>query len=253
MWNRRDFLLCASTATASLPLMPAWAENDRGNPKFDDQEAWITEVTNRGSVYRYRWEHGGRPVAISVRFDPNKFIHSTALRNLLENYSHRHGNYVEMAEEDPYREVFLSPVVEEVAKIARAAREDPLYMLLTFVQGLPYKRETNWQSWPTETLSYMHGDCSDTAVLYAALVEQYQAKRVSEVGSDPLWVFLRGDCRLGHLAVGIRNHPGRRYSGAHYRERGFDWFVAETTGTGWKIGGDNCLGDAEVIVPRSWS
>ena len=168
--------------------------------------------------------------------------------------SHKHGDYIKMAERDPYRKLFLSPVTEAiVAAAAREGEADPLFMLLTFVQGMPYKRESDYQSWPTETVIHAHGDCSDTAVLYAALVEQFQARRVSTVGRDPLWVFLRGKCRLGHLAVGLRSRPGRSYSGWHYKKNGTKWFPAETTRTGYKIGDRNCLRRATVLVPRRWA
>ena len=253
--RRRDVLFHTSVGVLTLGLAPAaLAENATRSPKFKVDQNWTTEVERNGNDYTYRWEHRGRPVEIEVSPDPNKFIQSNALRLLINKFPHEHGEYIEMAERDPYRKPFLSPVVEAIA--AAAAREseaDPLFMLLTFVQGLPYKRESDYQSWPTETLINMHGDCSDSAVLYAALVEQYQANRLSMVGKDPLWAYLKGKCRLGHLAVGLRSRPGRSYSGTYYSKRGFEWYVAETTGTGWQIGEKNCLDRATVLVPRSWS
>ncbi|MDD9983906.1 MAG: hypothetical protein OXU81_21525 [Gammaproteobacteria bacterium] len=220
-----------------------------------EDKGYTTEVRRRGSRYRYQWLHQGRSREIGVSLNPAHFIQSKAIRNLTKNYHHRHGasEYIEMAERDPYRKSFLSPVVEAIASTAAKDREDPLFMLLTFVQGLPYLEErSGYQAWPTETLINMEGDCSDTAVLYAALLEQYQAKRVALVGRKPLWVFLRGKCDRNHLAVGVRSHTGRRYSGTYYEKSGAKWFVAETTGTGWGIGGDNCLELATVIVPRYW-
>ena len=252
--SRRDVLLHSSVGALTLGLAPAaLAGNATQTPRLSVDWGWTTDVERSGNDYTYRWEHRGRPVEIKVSLDPDKFIQSDALRRLIYEFPHEHGEYIEMAERDPYRKPFLSPVVEAIVAAARGREADPLFMLLTFVQGLPYKRESDYQSWPTETLINMHGSCSDTAVLYASLVEQYQAKRVSKIGKDPLWVFLASECGHKHLAVGLRSRPGRSYSGTYYSKGGFEWYVTETTGTGWQIGEQSCLDRATVLVPRSWS
>ena len=252
---RRRTLLVAGLI-APFSTAQAGRKTKRRKPKrllsFD---SYTTRMEVDRGRFRYSWDHRGRP--ISVEFQPAKgFVSSDALRHVMRNLRHSHNRdlMMAMAEEEPYRRSFIRPLVDAICSKAQRMRIDPVRLLLSFTQGMAYKPEGAYQSWPTEVLLTVHGDCSDTSVLFAALVEQYQATRVARVGRVPLWVYLYGIKDDRHMAVGVRPHAGIRYSGVNWRKKGHRYYFCETTGTGWDIGEKpkDTLLMARVAVPRSW-
>lgn len=216
-----------------------------GGLKPDD---YVTIMSKDVTTFEYKWRHLGRD--IGVRFGAaQNFSVSRAQRHMKAQLCHDHGvkTYLKMAEEDPYRVQFIRPLVRSLVTKANQMGIDPIELMLSFVQGIPYQDRQSYQSWPTETLLDVEGDCSDTAVAFAALVENYQAWNVSRVGGKPLWCFLRSP---GHLAVGVRRHVGSAwYVGSYWDIDGDPYFFCETTGTGFRIG-DATVDRATHYSPR---
>ena len=71
-----------------------------------------------------------------------------------------------------------------------------------------------------ETLYDETGDCEDTSILYAAVMES--------MGYDAVLLLLPG-----HMASGL-SCPGA--SGGHYVYESVSYYYCETTGEGWAIG-----------------
>ncbi len=98
--------------------------------------------------------------------------------------------------------------------------------ILSFVQSLEYTYDNastpanDYWRFPVETLMDETGDCEDTSVLFAAIMEA--------VGFDAVLIHLPG-----HLAVGISCNEG---SGSYYDYNGKSYYYCETTGTGWNMG-----------------
>ena len=214
--NRRDLLKGGLVVSANLMLsatlpLPSNAGNLRGKrPKSPRlvRDDYTTSLEISGDDYRYRWKHND--LDIDIKFQPKSgFVTSDARRRLMRlNHTESTRLYRIIAENDPYRKAFISPFVEAVARKATRMRIDPAELLLSFVQGLPNKPEVGYQAWATETMLQVHGDCSDTSVLYAALLEQFQARRYRCIGGAPLWCFLIGARNESHMAVGVRERPG---------------------------------------------
>ena len=98
--------------------------------------------------------------------------------------------------------------------------------VLSFVQSLRYTFDNvttpcnEYWRFPVETLVDETGDCEDTAILYASLMEV--------LGYDAVLVFLHN-----HAAVGI---AGNDYPGSYYTYQGTDYYYCETTSVGWTMG-----------------
>jgi transglutaminase-like putative cysteine protease len=98
--------------------------------------------------------------------------------------------------------------------------------VLRFVQSLLYTydnvttpRNEYWR-FPVETLVDETGDCEDTSILYATIMEI--------LGYDAVLVLLPS-----HAAVGI---AGNDYPGSYYSYNGVNYYYCETTSIGWTLG-----------------
>jgi len=100
--------------------------------------------------------------------------------------------------------------------------------VLAFVQSLPYTSDINstgyaeYPRYPVETLVDEGGDCEDTAILYAAIMQASPLNYDAILISPP-----------GHMATGIWTVPP---IGWYYTLQGRDYSYCETTGEGWDIG-----------------
>lgn len=100
--------------------------------------------------------------------------------------------------------------------------------VIDFVQNLPYVTDNvsrgydEYPKFPTETLVDSDGDCEDTAILLASILQ-----------ADP---FNYDMILIGppeHMAAGIYSEV---INGNYYELDGRDYYYIETTGTGWGIG-----------------
>jgi len=100
--------------------------------------------------------------------------------------------------------------------------------VIAFVQSLPYTEDrvsTPWNEYPRypiETLFDRGGDCEDTSILVAALLDR--------MGYDVALLFLSGE---KHCAVGVSIEGAH---GSYYSIGAKKYFYLETTGEGWRIG-----------------
>lgn len=148
-------------------------------------------------------------------------------------------NYYHQMERPPLNEIGKyiiedeSGIIEYVAEKLEGAmnekgfdKDEKVGFLIAFVQSLPYYPDDvstghdEWPKFPIETLADGGGDCEDTSILVAAVLNE--------------WNY--GVVLLGlpdHMAIGI--WCGNCYgSYITYKER--NYFYLETTGEGWGIG-----------------
>ena len=267
-FTRRTLLAASLSASAGViagldspPAAHAANQNRRSGRVAGSgivPDPYSTVKTVDGTAFRYTWKHDGRWV--NIGFKPaRRFTSSGAARKFSTlEHSHNRELMVMMAWNDPYKFDFLVPLVAAIVSRAQSIGKDPAALLLSFVQGFSYKDEDGYQSWPTQVLLHAHGDCSDSSVLFAALINiyhKYHVRRVRRSEQTPLWVYLFGVGTDTHMAVGIRRHTNRMYSGTRWLLswggvlRGY--YVCETTGTGWKIGQrpPGTLEKADVVPP----
>lgn len=138
--------------------------------------------------------------------------------------------YVEMAK-DPEDDPYIDQLIEQIndAALAGGSTEiEKLNFVISFVQSLPYTVDIEttpfdeYPRYPIETLFDRGGDCEDTSLLVAAILDR--------MGYDVAILLLRN---AFHMAVGIALPDG---SGSYYQQNGKRYFYLETTGEGWQIG-----------------
>jgi hypothetical protein len=121
-------------------------------------------------------------------------------------------------------------IANELSSLANDKNYDyynTVNFVLRFVQSLKYtfdNASTNsneyWR-FSVETLVDETGDCEDTSILFASLMEA--------MGYDAVLIDLPG-----HIAVGILGGEG--YLGSYYNYNGQPYYYCETTGTGFDMG-----------------
>jgi hypothetical protein len=132
--------------------------------------------------------------------------------------------------------VMTDPTVVKLAGdlkgMAQANGYGTAEFILAFVQGLNYTNdqettgEAEWPRYPVETLVDRGGDCEDKAVLYVSLMQS------SPVNVDMVLLEYTKPGQTGHMASGIAGD----YIGISYAYGGKDFYLCETTVTGWGIG-----------------
>jgi len=138
------------------------------------------------------------------------------------------GGFVELAR-DPGDDAYIDQMVAYIDGVARQYHftdTQKVNFVITFVQSLPYTTDSvtakadEYPRYPVETLFDRGGDCEDTAILVAAILDR--------MGHNVALLHLPG-----HMAVGIAL-PGA--TGRYYDHNGVKYFYLETTGEGWRIG-----------------
>ena len=167
-------------------------------------------------------------------FDGVKWEWELGITESLHNYfkglkrpsSHDYSVYVTNTADD----AFLDSLVSELNKAARQNGYDALetvQFIAAFVQGLPYTSDIettgykDYPRYPVETLADFGGDCEDTAILLAALLDR--------MGQDVVLV-----AYPDHYGVGILGDQDTY--GIYWEHDGGEYFYLETSIGGWKIG-----------------
>jgi len=137
---------------------------------------------------------------------------------------------------NPMDDTFIEHFVSEIERAAQEQGFDDLEKLefvVAFVQGLPYTLDSvttpydDYPRYPIETLVDMGGDCEDTSILLASLLDRMGYKVV-------LIHFPRVVTNRPHYGVGILGKEDT--FGTYWEHNGGKYFYLETTNTGWKIG-----------------
>ncbi len=138
--------------------------------------------------------------------------------------------WINMAK-DPADRLYLDSMVQGINASSAAAGFSQLQkanFVIAFVQGLPYTEDevttpyNEYPRYPIETLFDRGGDCEDTSILVAALLDR--------MGYDVALIFLP---KAQHVGVGVAVSGA---SGSYYTYDNKNYFYVETTGDGWQIG-----------------
>ncbi len=104
---------------------------------------------------------------------------------------------------------------------------------LSFVQSLEYTEDDvttgydEYPRYPIETLVERGGDCEDTTVLFATLIQ------ADPINIDAVLLILPADTPE-HMAAGVAGEGD--ISGYYYEYDGRNYYYCETTGEGWRLG-----------------
>jgi hypothetical protein len=121
-----------------------------------------------------------------------------------------------------------------VSQIERTAQEEgfghfeKVGYAASFVQNLPYTADSvttpydEYPRYPIETLVDNGGDCEDTSILLASLL--------NAMGYGSILILFPGN----HCAVGVLGNEG--IYGTYYEYGGDNYFYIETTNSGWRVG-----------------
>jgi hypothetical protein len=138
--------------------------------------------------------------------------------------------YVDLAR-DPGDDEYIDQIVQRIDDTAaRNGYSDAqkLNFTIAFVQSLPYTADSEtspsdeYPRFPVETLFDRGGDCEDTSILVAALLDR--------MGYDVALLVLP---EKAHMAVGVALTGN---NGSYYTYDGRDYYYLETTGRGWRVG-----------------
>jgi len=120
----------------------------------------------------------------------------------------------------------LVNLIERVAETEGFDEFEKLEFAITFVQSLPYTVDSattsydEYPRYPIETLVDGGGDCEDTSILLASLVDAMGIMCVLFIHSN-------------HCAVGV---GAEGVAGTCYVHEGVKYYYVETTNSGWAIG-----------------
>ena len=139
-------------------------------------------------------------------------------------------DWVDMAK-DPMDDYYISQMVQKINNVAineGFTEAEKVNFVIAFVQNLPYTVDevtTPWNEYPRypiETLFERGGDCEDTTILTAALLDR--------MGYDVALLFLSYE---NHVAVGISITGAY---GSYYEHNDKKYYYLETTGEDWIVG-----------------
>ncbi len=131
---------------------------------------------------------------------------------------------------DPGDDTYINSLVEGIRNAAQRDgfnKSQTVDFAVSFVQSLPYTFDNvttpydEYPRYPVETLVDNGGDCEDTSILMAAVL---QGMGYGVVLITP----------PKHCAVGVLGGEG--ISGTYWEYKGGKYYFLETTGEGWKIG-----------------
>lgn len=217
------------TATATATPTPEAVEGTNGSRPVDDGDTLTLDYSWKylddastytlsipSSTYEY---YGGRPRI----GDPERW-----------------GAYVT----DPYDDEVIEALAGKIESDATAtglSRAETADYAIVFVQSMRYVPDNvstpfdEYPKYPVETLVERGGDCEDTSILMAALLQ--------EMGYDTVLILLPG-----HVGIGIR---GDDLTGTYYEMDGERYYYIETTGEGWRVGElpEEYRGETATLLP----
>lgn len=172
---------------------------------------------------QYTWVYGGREWSWDVQIPQALYNYYKQLpRPPTSNYS----VYVTHPMDDAY----LDSLIDNIKNASQQTGYSELQTIefaIAFVQGLPYTADSvttpydEYPRYPIETLLDNGGDCEDTSILLASLLDSLGYGVVLIIPPS-------------HAAIGLLSEEG--IYGTYWEYEGGKYYYIETTGTGWEIG-----------------
>ena len=210
-----------------------------GSPVWAEEEAVLAAQVLRGGAQSYHTTRSEwlpaeirfvfQEVKYEVRLevDPKAYNADTAeAETLSRRRNEQGGNIGEVIQFALHKAKPVAPLAIALRDAAPANDTATLAaFLLTFVHALPYKSDALtspfddfWRS-PLQTVVDREIDCEDSSILYASLL--------TDLGIASALILVPG-----HMLTAVKGP----FHGTSVDNHGQRYFVAETTGTGWKVG-----------------
>jgi len=191
--------------------------------KLESPAAPITEdqVNSEKSSRNYSWNYEGYRWHLTMSLDEDLYN--------LYNSRTRNRDY-DLFASDPYDDWLIENIADSLISLSREYGLEECKvpeLCVSFVQSLNYTSDISssgfdqYPRFPYETLYENGGDCEDTSVLCAAILQ--------EMGYDVVLLELPD-----HMAIGIICDNERE--GKSFEYEGKDYYYLETTGSNWRIG-----------------
>jgi len=217
-------LLAASAMTVgcltpqSLTPLPPSTQFSDSSPEISAS----TKLITRQLSWSY-WPYGDYQWTWEIQIPQALYDYYRAKpRPPTKNYS----VYVTDPRDDAYTGDLASKLEEETQRL-NLDEYDTIHFAASFVQSLAYTSDLTttgydeYARYPVETLVDQGGDCEDTSILLAELLDT--------MGYDVVLVSLPS-----HVAVGVLE--AQYFCGTYYRQNGKRYFYLETTGEAGRIG-----------------
>ncbi|WP_436909043.1 transglutaminase-like domain-containing protein [Halosimplex marinum] len=123
----------------------------------------------------------------------------------------------------------LADTIEQFGDRNDLSTRETVDHAIAWVQGMEYTQDkpatgyNEYPKYPFETLVDRGGDCEDTAILLAAVLQA--------MGYGVVLLLLPD---ANHMAVGVAGEDD--ISGSYYEHEGQRYYYVETTGSGWTVG-----------------
>lgn len=130
----------------------------------------------------------------------------------------------------PLDDMYIELLVEKIQKAAQQeeySEYETVEFAVSFIQSLPYTADDvttqydEYPRYPIETLVDNGGDCEDTSILLASIL--------NSMGYGVVLIQLPDHC-----AIGIKGDEN--IYGTYWEYEGDKYFYLETTNTGWRVG-----------------
>lgn len=173
--------------------------------------------TDEGDFVRtYTWDYAGEEYGFTYRIPWKTYNFYQEKPRVYHNYA----VYTYEHKDHAFLGSFAKALTYE-AKSKGLDEWQTINFVVAFVQSLQYKREAGeYPKFPVETLADKGGDCEDSAILMAALLDR--------MGYDAVLVN-----PPGHMAVAL---ACKNCQGSAFEKSGRKYFYIETTSSGFAVG-----------------
>lgn len=191
-----------------------------------------SEATGSEIEVDYDWSFDGWDYELTV-WVPEELYDEYGKRSRAQVYSSSYQAYIPDYQAyiyDALDDDILQQITDELTRIGAESGlsdDEVVSLTLAFVQSLEYTSDSvttpydEFPRYPVETLVEEGGDCEDTSILFASLVQL--------LGYDVVML-----SPPAHMAVGVYGEAS--LPGTYYEHDGRRYYFAETTGEGWTIG-----------------
>jgi len=211
--------------TDPFRIVDGTVRRDRPTYELADAETGSFSRTNEEGLYAFRYSGStdGRSWRVSFIIWKSAYAESRELPR-----GRSYDEYVSLARNNGIAGELATLLNEQAEENGFTNKRMKAELLIDFVQSLPYAADdvsTGFDQYTKtveETITEAEGDCEDTAILLAAVMQ------AEPFGYDTVLI-----APPEHMAAGVY---GNDLPGYYWTYDGRDYYYIETTGEGWGVG-----------------